>query len=78
MLEAHDDALARVLARSVEHAIRTATGGPDAGQIATQWLAEVVTLRPERRTADRGDLEALHRRLDEVETRVLGALERLR
>jgi uncharacterized membrane protein YcaP (DUF421 family) len=38
--------------------------------------ALVVTLFPERQNADRGDLDALHRRLDEFEHRVLGALER--
>lgn len=38
--------------------------------------ALVVTLFPERRNADQGDLDALHRRLDELERRVLGALER--
>ena len=37
--------------------------------------ALVVTLLPERQNADRGDVDALHRRLDEFERRVLGALE---
>jgi uncharacterized membrane protein YcaP (DUF421 family) len=38
--------------------------------------AMVVSLFPERQNADRGDIDALHRRLDEFEHRVLGALER--
>lgn len=38
--------------------------------------ALVVTLLPERQSADRGDIDALHRRLDEFERRVLSALER--
>jgi uncharacterized membrane protein YcaP (DUF421 family) len=37
--------------------------------------ALVVTLLPERQNADRGDVDELHRRLDEFERRVLGALE---
>jgi uncharacterized membrane protein YcaP (DUF421 family) len=38
--------------------------------------ALVVSLFPERRNANRGDVDALYRRLDELERRVLGALER--
>jgi uncharacterized membrane protein YcaP (DUF421 family) len=38
--------------------------------------ALVVSLFPERRNAERGDVDALHRRLDELERRLLGALER--
>lgn len=38
--------------------------------------ALVVTLLPEHQNADRHDVESLHRRLDELEHRLLGALER--
>jgi uncharacterized membrane protein YcaP (DUF421 family) len=38
--------------------------------------ALVVSLFPDRQNADRGDVDSLHRRLDELERRVLGALER--
>ena len=38
--------------------------------------ALVVTLFPERQNAERGDVDGLHRRLDELERRVLAALER--
>jgi uncharacterized membrane protein YcaP (DUF421 family) len=38
--------------------------------------ALVVSLFPARQNADRGDLDARHRRLDDLERRVLGAIER--
>jgi uncharacterized membrane protein YcaP (DUF421 family) len=38
--------------------------------------ALVVTMFPERQNADRSDVDALHRRLDELERRVLSAVER--
>jgi uncharacterized membrane protein YcaP (DUF421 family) len=38
--------------------------------------ALVVSLFPERQSADHGDVDALHRRLDELERRLLGAIER--
>jgi uncharacterized membrane protein YcaP (DUF421 family) len=38
--------------------------------------ALVVTLRPEARNADTGQVEGLHQRLDELEHRLLAALER--
>lgn len=38
--------------------------------------ALVVTLRPEARNADTGHVDGLHRRLDELESRLLAALER--
>jgi uncharacterized membrane protein YcaP (DUF421 family) len=66
-------------AGDVTRALR-AQGADDVQEVERAALepggALVVSLFRDRQNADRGDLDALHRRLDELEHRVLGAIER--
>ncbi len=66
-------------AGDVTRALR-AQGADDVQEVERAALepggALVVSLFRDRQNADRGDLDALHRRLDELEQRVLGAIER--